>query len=222
MEKRLALVKRAEGLSRVEFCEGFLERGRRIAAEAPESLHALTLNPVDVSAEEAGLRPGGEPIFDGVIEAWSKSAESAAPAFDWKPDLLSAGYIYLVEEKVEKPYERDWPVGERSPGVKSFFLALRHPSMTHDEMARYWGEQHAPLALRIHIGMWRYTRNVVTKAESPGAPDWDGMAILHFKTAEDLRERFYDSEAGRAAIAADVAKFSGGGRALHTSEWILR
>jgi hypothetical protein len=48
------------------------------------------------------------------------------------------------------------------------------------------------------------------------------MAILHFRTAQDLRERFYDSDAGRAAIAADVAKFSGGGRALHTSEWILK
>ena len=79
-----------------------------------------------------------------------------------------------------------------------------------------------PLALRIHIGMWRYTRNVVSAALTPGAPDWDGMAILHFRTAEDLRERFYDSDAGRRAIAEDVAKFSGAGKALHTSEWILK
>jgi uncharacterized protein (TIGR02118 family) len=127
-----------------------------------------------------------------------------------------------VNEKVEREYDRTWPTGERSPGVKSFFLALRRPDMTHGQFADYWGNQHAPLALKIHVGMWRYTRNVVTEALTPGAPNWDGAAILHFRTARDLRERFYDSDEGRAAIAVDVAKFTGGGRALHASEWILK
>jgi uncharacterized protein (TIGR02118 family) len=130
--------------------------------------------------------------------------------------------VYAVDEKVERDYDCTWPVGERSPGVKSFFLALRHPEMSHDEFAAYWGEKHAPLALKIHVGMWRYTRNVVSRPLTADAPDWDGMAILHFRSSFDLRERFYDSDEGRAAIAADVAKFSGGGRALHSSEWILK
>lgn len=222
MEKRLALVRRADGLSREAFAEGCLAWGRRVAEHAPTGLANLTLNLVDVPAAEAGLRPGGEPAFDAVIEAWSQTGTEAAVAFDPPAEFAGACHVYLVEETVEKPYERTWPLGERSPGVKSFFLALRHPSMSHEQMAKYWGEQHAPLALRIHVGMWRYTRNVVSEPLTAGAPDWDGMAILHFRTAEDLRERFYDSDAGRAAIAADVAKFSGGGRALHTSEWVLR
>lgn len=222
MEKRLALVRRAEGVSREEFCEAFLARQRELVDCGPPGLAALTVNLVDIPAEEAGSRPGGEPAFDAVVEVWSEVASAAREVLAGDRSLVSKCYSYLVDEKVEKPYERTWPAGERSPGVKSFYLALRHPSMTHEQMAEYWGQQHAPLALRIHVGMWRYTRNVVTRAESEGAPDWDGMAILHFRTAEDLRDRFYDSEAGRAAIAEDVAKFSGGGKALHTSEWILR
>ena len=218
MAKQLSLLKRADGLSRESFADLFLAWGRDLASTQSGSLDGLTLNLVDIPAEEAGLRPGGEPTFDGVLEVWSDSESPVCP-----PDgLVGACHTYSVEEKVEKPYARTWPDDERSPGVKSFFLALRHPSMTHEEMARYWGEQHAPLALRIHVGMWRYTRNVVTRPLTEGAPDWDGMAILHFRTAQDLRERFYDSDEGRAAIAADVAKFSGGGRALHTSEWILK
>ncbi|MGE0601215.1 MAG: EthD domain-containing protein [Dehalococcoidia bacterium] len=217
MAKQLSLLKRADGFTREAFAEQFLAWGRDLAAHPPAGLEGLTLNPVDIPAEEAGLRPGGEPAFDAVLEAWSDSGAPLEP-----PSTLGgACHTYLVEETVEKPYARTWPAGERSPGVKSFFLALRHPSMTHGEMARYWGEQHAPLALRIHVGMWRYTRNVVTRPLTSNAPDWDGMAILHFQTSHDLRERFYDSEDGRAAIAADVAKFSGGGRSLHTSEWIL-
>lgn len=222
MEKSLALVKRAEGLSREAFHEEFLAAMRACAASASAGLSGLTANLVDVPAEEAGLRPGGAPAFDAVLEAWCETDAVADAVFALPKDLAAECHVYRVAEKVEKPNQRDWPDGERSPGVKSFYLALRHPSMTHEEMARYWGEQHAPLALKIHIGMWRYTRNVVTSVATAGAPDWDGMAILHFRTSEDLRERFYDSDAGRAAIAADVAKFSGGGKALHTSEWILR
>ena len=219
MQKQLALLKRAEGTSREAFAEAYLAHCQALAAANSPGLRGLTVNIVDIPAEEAGLRPGGEPMFDAVLEAWFDG--EPAPDFGAKAGLTGAFHNYAVDEFEEKPATRDWPVGERSPGVKSFFLALRHPAMTHDEMAKYWGEQHAPLAVRIHIGMWRYTRNVVSRALTPDAPDWDGMANLQFRTSEDLRERFYDSDAGRRAIAEDVAKFSGGGRALYTSEWIL-
>lgn len=224
MVKLLTLAKRLPGLDRAEFHSRFLEQSRELAGEVPGlARHIVSL--VDVPAEEAGLRAGGgEPAFDAVIETWFEGKEAPAALatlLATPPAQLLTSHVYEVEEFTHRPYEQDWPVGERSPGVKSFFLALRHPDMTHDEMARYWGEQHAPLALKIHVGMWRYTRNVVSRPLTPDAPNWDGMAILHFRTAQDLRERFYDSDEGRAAIAADVAKFSGGGRALHTSEYIL-
>ena len=219
MQKQLALVKRADGTTREAFAEAYLAHCRALAAAPTGGVGGLTVNIVDIPAEEAGLRPGGEPMFDAVLEAWFDG--EGEPQFGAKAGLTGSFHNYAIEEFVEKPATCDWAVGDRSPGVKSFFLALRHPSLTHDEMAKYWGEQHAPLAVRIHIGMWRYTRNVVSRALTPEAPDWDGMANLQFRTSEDLRERFYDSAAGRRAIDEDVAKFSGGGRALYTSEWIL-
>ena len=218
MPKVLALVKRAKGAERDAFASHYLAFGRELARD--RFINHCTINLVDIPAEEAGLRPGGEPTFDAVAELWGDDRRQMVAALLAAPGI-GACRVYSVEEKVERDYLRDWPDGARSPGVKSFFLALRHPEMSHDEFAAYWGDRHAPLALKIHVGMWRYTRNVVTEALTEDAADWDGMAILHFRSAFDLRERFYDSEAGRAAIAADVAKFSGGGRALHSSEWIL-
>lgn len=220
MPKVLALVRRHPGLDRAAFAEKYLSFGWQLAAD-PRVQHC-TVNLVDVPAEEAGLRPGGEPVFDAVTELWAEDQATALELLGEKANLVGDCHVYSVDEKTEREYDRAWADGERSPGVKSFFLALRHPSMSHDQFAAYWGGQHAPLALKIHIGMWRYTRNVVAQPLTADAPDWDGMAILHFRSSFDLRERFYDSDEGRAAIAADIAKFSGGGRALHSSEWILK
>ncbi len=218
--KSLSLIRRAPGLDRSTFHAGFLELGRELSSNP--GVEHCTINMVDIPAEEAGLRPGGEPAFDAVTEVWFGGDADPTIAAAASSPLVGANHVYLVDEKIERDYDRTWPAGERSPGVKSFFLALRHPEMSHNEFAAYWGEKHAPLALKIHVGMWRYTRNVVSRPLTADAPDWDGMAILHFRSSFDLRERFYDSDEGRAAIAADVAKFSGGGRALHSSEWILK
>lgn len=220
MPKALALVRRHPGLERAAFAEKYLAFGWQLATSS--GVQHCTVNLVDVPAEEAGLRPGGEPAFDAVTELWIDDPAIAVKLLAERAGLVGECHVYQVEEKTEREYDRTWPAGEQSPGVKSFFLALRRQALTHDEFAAYWGDRHAPLALKIHVGMWRYTRNVVSTALTPGAPDWDGMAILHFRSAQDLRERFYDSEEGRAAIAADIAKFSGGGRALHSSEWILK
>jgi uncharacterized protein (TIGR02118 family) len=214
VQKFLTLVNRPEGEDRGAFCARYLAAAREAAGATPAT--TVVVNLVDVPAEEAGLRPGGQPSYDAVLEAWLEEGPR------WQPESLPGmSQTYRVTEVVEREYDRTWPVGERSPGVKSFYLARRRRDMTQDEYAAHWGDRHAPLALRVHVGMWRYARNVVVESQ-PGSDKWDGFAVLHFRTSADLRERFYDSDAGRDAIAADVAEFTSGGRALHTSEYILK
>jgi uncharacterized protein (TIGR02118 family) len=218
VDKLIALVKRPAGAERDGFGYDYLAAAREFAAQS--AVTALTVNLVDVPPEDAGLRPGGEPSYDAVLEAWlDDGPDDSPPGIPF--ELQGTAHVYRVHEIVEREYERTWPVGERSPGVKSIYLARRRPDMTQDRYARYWGNRHAPLALRVHVGMWRYVRNVVVRS-APRSDKWDGFAVLHFRTAQDLRERFYDSDDGRAAIAADVAEFTSGGRALHTSEYILK
>ena len=218
MTKLLTLIKRPEGVERPDFCREFLAHARARANQP--GLSRLIVNVVDVPAEEAGLRPGGEPSYDVVTEEWFDGEPAGRALLQDGPAATTDAYE--VTEVTKKEYDRDWPDGERSPGIKSIYIARRHKDMTQEEYARYWSDQHGPLALRIHIGMWRYTQNVVVSAKSAGAPHFDGFALLHFRTGEDLRERFYINDAGRAAIAEDVAKFTSGGRVLHTSEYILR
>jgi uncharacterized protein (TIGR02118 family) len=114
---------------------------------------------------------------------------------------------YLVDERVQWDYERDWPDGEPSPGVKQLSFVRRLPSLTRDEFAAHWNDVHAPLARVHHPGIWRYVQNVVVEPLTPDAPELDGVAELHFRTVDDLRDRMYDSEDGKARIRADVKTF---------------
>ena len=79
-------------------------------------------------------------------------------------------------------------------------------SMSHDEVLAHWRDVHAPLARRHHVGMSRYVQHVVTDGTDERVL---AVAELHFASADDLADRFYDSDDGRRAIGADVASFAG-------------
>jgi uncharacterized protein (TIGR02118 family) len=98
--------------------------------------------------------------------------------------------------------------------VKMASLVTRRPGLTHEQFARHWIEQHAPLAAKHHVGLADYTQNVVRRTFTPGGDDVDGIAELRFRTRADFEDRFYDSDEGKAAIWADVAKFLGPSRGV--------
>jgi uncharacterized protein (TIGR02118 family) len=218
--KYIALVKRPLTESAAPFLAELRERANLVALESNAGLSRLVLDSVDVPPEEAGLRSGGSPAFDAVLELWSEDDGSAREVCAELAATATAD-LYRVTEKVEKERVRDWPSGIVTPGIKSIYLARRKDGMTHEAMARHWAETHAPLALKHHIGMWRYVRNTVEDTLTPVADPWDGFAELHFRTSDDLINRMFDSYEGRAAIMADIAKFSGPGKVLHTHEHIL-
>ena len=81
------------------------------------------------------------------------------------------------------------------------------PGRSREECSRHWQEKHVPLALRIHVGMWNYVQDHVVDTLSETGGDLLGHAVLHFRSLQDLRDKFFDSEAGAQEIYADVARF---------------
>ena len=55
--------------------------------------------------------------------------------------------------------------------------------------------------------MTRYVRNLVDQPLTPGAPGYNGVAMLYFPTQQDLEQRLYDTPANAEVIGADVASF---------------
>ncbi len=119
------------------------------------------------------------------------------------PDLADLGariWAWRVTEEVPKD-------GTESCSVAMVSLMRRNPSMDHAAFRRHWTERHAPLALRRHIGLHDYHQYVVEETLTTDTPEIDGIAVLGFVSRADFDDRFFDSDAGRAEIMEDVARF---------------
>ena len=129
------------------------------------------------------------------------------PARDLLHGLARRMEVWRVDSRRPVEWDRTWPDGEFAPGVKMVSFMQRADGITHEQFARHWTEQHTPLAVRHHVGLWNYTQNVVRRSYTPGGTPIDGIAELHFETRDDFVFRFFDSDEGRAVILADVRRF---------------
>lgn len=132
--------------------------------------------------------------------------------------------VWETEFRRVKSYERTWPDGAESPGLGAVFGVWRNPRLSYDEFDAYWRDQHAPLALEHHVGMWDYTQCSFRRALVGHATDYDGVAICQFPSLEDLEQRFFGSPEGQRAIGKDVVKFGDPNRLdrVHMAEFVLR
>jgi uncharacterized protein (TIGR02118 family) len=137
---------------------------------------------------------------------WPSIAPSE-PAVKGALDWLAGAHGYKVEARVLRERPEAPRAGQRSPGLVFAATAVRAPSLDAAAFDAHWRDRHAPLALAHHAGLCGYEQLAVRSALTASAPAIDGVALLHFADTESYRERFHDSEAGRAAIAADVQRF---------------
>ena len=97
--------------------------------------------------------------------------------------------------------------GTQPCAVAMVSLMRRRPGLSHTDFAEHWTRRHAPLALRRHAGLEDYRQYVVDETLTAETPEIDGIAMLGFVTRTDFDDRFFDSDAGRAEIMEDVARF---------------
>ena len=192
------------------------------AALAAAPLEALSVNLVDATpAVPPWQRPGepaatSEPDYDAVLDLWGSPAAIAAASAAANAEAGAAPCVAVgVTEVVEKDL-LPRPVG-RAPGVKFLSLMTFQPDLPPNAARRLWAH-HAPLALRVHIGMDRYVRDWV----EAGAAGFHGIAELHFPSVDAMTTRWFDSEAGRAAIVHDVGHFLLRATRLYTTEHVLK
>jgi hypothetical protein len=218
--KARLLLAAPSGVARADYRAAVLaDHAPALLAAAP--LAALSANLVDATPERLPWqRPGepaapAEPDFDAVLDLRGEAAALAAALDAARAIPAGARLAVRVEERVEKD---ELPGGEgRAPGVKFLSLMRFHDDLPEPAARRLWAH-HAPLALREHVGMARYVRDWVL-TEGAG---FHGIAELHFPSVEAMMTRWFDSEAGRAAILHDVGHFLLRSTRLYTTEHVLR
>jgi uncharacterized protein (TIGR02118 family) len=78
-------------------------------------------------------------------------------------------------------------------------LAARPPEWTHDQFIAWWRGEHAELTCRLPgLRAWRHTE--IDAAFESRSDGWDGVSVLSFDSAEDLRKAL-DSPEWAAAVA---------------------
>jgi hypothetical protein len=194
---------------------------------AAERVRRLVVNLVDLAPADAPYRPTSEietgdglPAYDVVLEVVlgdGTRLETLDPLIG--STELAQRHIFLVREHVEKD-EQGFVLGERSPGVKYIGRLMFHEDLPDSAAQRSW-RIHVPLALRAHAAASKYVRNWVIARLGDGVPETRGISELHFASREDLVERFFDDERGRAEVIHDLKHFVSGGARLYCSEYVL-
>lgn len=122
------------------------------------------------------------PPIAAQVSAW---VEDPARRAGLEAVLTTAGFQlagYLVRETVYTDYgdnrhaaPRDWPDGQRSPGVSQVTLLERPRRLGYEEWMRRWHGRMSPVSEAIQPRT-RYVRNEVVEVLTPGATPWGGVA----------------------------------------------
>lgn len=170
---------------------------------APELLRegAMRLQ-MNIDDELADVRSPAPPVpFEQPIRAqvnvWVRQPEEDRIALE--DALRGAGLQiagYLVEEQVYTEYggnrhsgPRDWPDGERSPGVLAVTCMERPRRLDRETWIRRWHGRQSPLSEAMQPRC-RYVRNVVLRALTPGAPAFEGIVEEAWPSFRHLRNPF--------------------------------
>ncbi len=151
-------------------------------------------------ARELAARFNGTLYFDARDDA-SKlpfSALTTVVTDDLAPLQEAADVgLYVVCRRVIKP---------GTAAVYGLFPLIHHPDKSHAESDAHWRDVHAPLALEHHAYMSHYVQlSVVHRID--GA-ELDGFALCGFQSLDDLKERFFTTEASVAVIRDDITNFA--------------
>ena len=229
MAKHRVFLAAPPGLARDRFRRRILKEVAPAVLAAAPDLAAASACLVDATpATPPWQRPGepaapADPPFDAVLDLWGSGTALGAALACLAERLPDAPRVSArVAETVEKD-ALPRPPHRAAPGVKFLSLMTFQDDLPPAAAQRLWAH-HASLALRVHVGMARYVRDWVEEL-SPAAlplPRFHGIAELHFPSVQAMTERWFDSEAGRAAIVHDVGHFLARATRLYTTEHVLK
>jgi hypothetical protein len=178
---------------------------------------ALTVNVHDSAAAEApspAPAPAGEPVHVAQVSVWLDSYDKRAGVDAALSTLTQPVSGYLVTESLYEDYgttphalPRDWPDGERSPGVLTVALIHRPEGLGYEEWIERWHGTQSPESGELQPRT-RYVRNEVHRAVTPGAPAIDGIVEEGWPSAEHVADPmlFFNAAGDPARLQANLER----------------
>ena len=147
-------------------------------------VRGLSVNVHDADAASApspAPPPEGEEPHVAEVSVWLDSYERRGQAEAAVADLGLRWASYLVTESLYDDYgttpyagPRDWPDGDRSPGVLTVALIHRPEGLGYREWITRWHGTQSPVSGELQPRT-RYVRNEVVRSLTGGAPEVGGI-----------------------------------------------
>jgi hypothetical protein len=149
--------------------------------------------------------PGDELPVRALVSMWLDAHDTRArfEAVLEAVGIRRAGY--LVTESLYGDYgdnehapPRDWPDGERSPGIITLSVFDKPAGVSDEAFYGHWYGHQSPMSEWVQPRA-RYIRNAVTRALTPGAPSYRAIveeAWPTIDTVTDIYKFFNTSEGG--------------------------
>ena len=226
MVKLIFLCRRRPDITHERYSDLLLSGHVPIALRHHPTMRRYVVNIVDQTPDGwDALDSIGELSFDSLDDFRDRLYDSPAGKVIIERDV--AGFMggadaYATTEHVQKQPAGGPVFGRRSVGVKLVCPIVRRGGMSHSDFVDHWLHRHVPLALAHHPGMTKYVTNVVDQRLGNAGPDLDGIAELHFPSAQALTAGMFDSPEGERIIRDDIARFIGRTAAYHVAEYPQR
>jgi hypothetical protein len=183
--------------------------------------------------------PEGETPLQLLVSIWLDAVEHRGPYEEVLAKTASRVAGYSVVESLYRDYggnqwsdPREWPDGERSPGVLTVALLQQPPDQSFEDWVTRWHTRISPITEAIQPRM-RYVRNAVFRALTDEAPPVRGIVEEAWPSLEHVTDPmlFYcadgDPERMNAHIAQMIEEINAfidlnTFRSVTMSEWILK
>ncbi len=180
---------------------GDLLRRQLIEETTPRLLRsgvrAMTVNVHDSAACAApspAPGPAGEQPHVAEVSMWLDCYERTTAVDDAMAALGLPVASYLVVESLYDDYgttpyaaPRDWPDGERSPGVLTVALIHRPEGLDYREWIERWHGTQSPVSGELQPRT-RYVRNEVVRSLTDGAAEVDGIVEEGWPSADHVAD----------------------------------
>jgi hypothetical protein len=183
--------------------------------------------------------PEGETPLHALVSVWLDAVDHRGP-FEQVLEQAAARIAgYQVVESLYRDYggnqwskPRDWPDGERSPGVLTVALLEPHPDLSFEEWVTRWHTRISPITEAIQPRT-RYVRNAVFRAITPGAPPFRGIVEEAWPSLTHVTDPmlFFCAEGDPDTMTANITQMFeeitaftdlDTMRSVTMSEWILK
>ena len=212
MEKLQYFVWLPEGTSRSEV--GSLMIDEVAPALLSTDLLGLTfdLDDLDADIPSPVPAPAGEHEPAALVSVWVDCYDRRGAIERILGDAAVRVEGYQVLESLYADYgrsrwatARDWPDGQRSPGLLTVARFEQLEGNDFEEWLRFWHDHQSPMSESIQPRC-RYVRNLVVRGLSPGLPAWRGIVEEAWPSAEHITDPmlFYCAEGDPVQMHANI------------------